>query len=108
MGCPARTKTSSTPICSASSRREGSPLGTVLRRAEAADEGRQLRVSEQLSDGLRLAEVEPVVIGRAVQPRDRSLAGGVALPAPGEPINRQRVEVRISGLDAGETPSPIL
>src|SRR2546428_3520953 len=61
-----------------------STLRPVLGLPEAAHEVWEARVAEHLAYGLRLAEVEPVVIRRAVQLRARRLAGGLALPAAGE------------------------
>ena len=71
---------------------------------EAADERRQLRVPEQLTDRLRLAEVEPVMIGRAVQSRAGRLARGVALPAARELFAGDRVEVPVG--DGGDAAPP--
>src|SRR5206468_1257066 len=71
---------------------------TIGRAAEAADKVRQLRVTEHLADRLRFAEMEPVVIRRAMELRPRPLTRGLALPAAREHRALQRVEIRIGGL----------
>src|SRR6058998_2697152 len=68
-------------------------LRPVLGPPEAADEVGQPRVSKELADRLRLAQVIPVVIGRAVQLRPRRLPGRLALPAPREPGAGEGVQV---------------
>src|SRR3989454_1674941 len=60
------------------------------------------------ADRLRLAEVEPVVIGRAVQLRPRRLARWLALPLPGEVLSREGVEIGIGGRGDGAPPGPRL
>src|SRR3989475_258994 len=86
----------------------GLSVGPVLRLPEAADEVRQPRVPEHRSYGLRLAEMEPVVIGRAVELRARRLLRGLASPAPHEHRAGEAVEIRIGGPGDGPPPCPRL
>src|SRR5206468_3570663 len=74
--------------------------------AGAADEVGPPRVPEELADRLRLAQVMPVVTGRAVLLRPRRLPGRLALPAPREPGACEGVQVGVGGGGNGPPPRP--
>ena len=63
---------------------------------------------EHLPYGLRLAEVEPVVIDRAVELRAGRLLRGFALPAPRELGTGEAIEIRIGGRGDSAPPRPRL
>src|SRR5262249_57255354 len=81
-------------------------LGPILRFAEPADEGRQSRVPEELPHRLRLAEVKPVVVGRAMELRTRRLARRLARPPARQLGAVEPVEAAVGGPRDGAPPGP--